>query len=108
MKKFELPSTVISTNGRSWNAVTIIREMVLTLPFWKDEMNVSRVDACLEIEDALDLALELPFELKLSIDATNLLKEAMQLKNMNPIGNADLNRLYMTIYRNVLKAGKAS
>ena len=81
----------------------LIQEMILTLPFWKEGMNLNLVTHNLEIDTALDsFTMDAPFDLKITGDAWENLKKAMQLEKMNPIGEVEINRLYMKTYRSIL------
>lgn len=90
------------------NAEATIREAVLTLPFWKDGADLKLIDACLEIESALDLNSAAPV---VSTETRNCLKDAMQLKlpngNFGSVTNSRSNRFYMRIMRAVLTASES-
>lgn len=101
----ELHADGITIREPVLDAATTVREAVLTLPFWKDGADLKRVDAYLEIEDALDAAPSAP---SLSIDARNFLKEAMQLRlpdgKYGQVSSVRSNRFYMRILRAVIVA----
>lgn len=84
---------------------SIVRDAVLTLPFWKEGAELKRVDAFLEIEDSLEAS---PTSPSISIEARNLLKDAMQLRLPNGqyagVNNPRYNRFYMRVLRQVLVA----
>lgn len=104
MMKTDLPKEEVTSGGTKFNAARIIRETVLTLPFWKTGQDITKVSAALEIEDALD---EMENNvLVVTKEAWTLLKDAMQLTGMNPIPDFTLNRLYMKIYRSVLTSSE--
>lgn len=88
-----------------WDAVKILRRMVLTLPFWKQESNLDRIETCLEIDENLNNLQDGKFSI--SNEAWAFLKESMQLQGINPIPDSDLNRLYMLLFRAVVKADRS-
>jgi hypothetical protein len=86
---------------------TIIREMVLTLAYWKGG-ELPRVEAMLEIDEALNA----DGSLLLADDTANMLAEAMRLQMPNggsaQIQDPYLNRCYMLVFRAVLRADKVN
>lgn len=106
MKKITFPEPLPPVAGQpEVTADVLVRESVLTLNFWKLG-GLKRVEACLEIETALDAD---PAQPRVSDDTANLWAEAMQLllPNGNPAGNIPnprANRYYMRVMRAVLRA----
>jgi hypothetical protein len=114
MPIIKLPSpmaAVVDKNGDTTEpeltGAQTIRDAVLTLPFWKEGSDLKRVDAFLEIEDALDAA---PNEPTVSTEARNFLKDAMQLRlpngNFGTVNGTRQNRFYMRVLRAVLVASE--
>jgi hypothetical protein len=111
MPTVKLPAPVpetVATTGETLpplDAAEMIRETVLTLPYWKEGGDLKRIDAALEIEEALDLD---PRQPKVSTEARNCLKDAMTLRlpngNHASIPSSRQNRYYMRVFRAVLTA----
>lgn len=101
MKVTQLP-TADTINGRAVSGVDAIRTVVLVLPFWKSGSDLKRVNAYLEIEDALD-SVSSDLKLKLSLDAHQYLEQSMEMQGAS-ITDPPFNRYYMRVFRAVLKA----
>lgn len=95
MKKIELPES-IKIEKEEWSGVRVIREGVLTLPFWKEASDLKLVNSCLSIDSALDAD-----EFVISDDSHSHLSRAMAGA---VIPNPVMNRFYMKCFSAVLKA----
>lgn len=108
MRHISLVGKQITVNDLPWNNISVLRKIVLVLPFWKVDSDLNKVESCLEIEEALDEAEthqgSIDNTLKISNEAWTYLKSAMQLQGITPFNDEKLNRLYMTLYKNVLRA----
>lgn len=98
MKKIKFPQDSID----QLTSASLIRNMVLVLPFWKNDSDLKKVDAMLEIDAAIEKA---PLEPEISTDAHALLVSAMSLQNgAANIPDPRINRFYMRVFRTVLVA----
>lgn len=100
MKRVVLPKNVDASIKLT--AADVLRNMVLILPFWKNESDLKIVNSCLEIDDALDKDAERPV---VSDEAHVHLSRAMGLQNgMASIQEPRTNRFYMRVFQAVLRA----
>jgi len=83
----------------------MVRDAVMILPFWRDGADLVKIDAFLEITDALEASPESP---KVSKEARQFLREAMEMKMPNgqfgQLTNHRQNKFYMQVFRAVLVA----
>lgn len=113
MPVIKLPASLPAISNKGLNepelvAQQVLRELVLSLPFWKDGADLKKIDALLEIEQAIDDSVD--GSLRISVDAKSFLQEAMQLRMPNGSfgalgGGPRANRFYMRMMRSVIVAG---
>ncbi len=91
-----------SDDGETKTAANIIRDTVMTLPYWRLGA-LATIDAAEEIEDALD---KNETSVSISPDARTKLGEAMRMEGLNVTMPHKMLRVFRKINRAVLIADK--
>lgn len=113
-KLIRLPSRVIPKKSgakgappsEQVDAVHVLRQLVLSLPFWRVGRDVKRLDAQAAVADELDRIEKLTpdrYVMCLSAGQQELLSEAMEAPGAT-IPDQEVNRLYSEVLRAVLVA----
>ena len=91
-------------DGKPASAWALLQRLVMTLPYWRNDSELERVDAHLEISAALGN--EECHEITISDDGWKHLRVAMSIQNQGVTVNFahELNLFYMKLMQAVLRA----
>lgn len=95
MYRIDLPAPLGSVT-----AAKLISNAVLTLPFWRADAELKRVESCLRISDELEANPQQP---RVTLEELELLRQAMVM-GQNVITDSKQNLYYLRVMRAVLRA----